>query len=65
MGVVQTANFGVRPIGAVLVSTLGTALGLRPTLWIGTVSAVLSALWIIASGLPRVRALPEAPGSSR
>uniref|UniRef100_A0AAU3GNP9 MFS transporter n=1 Tax=Streptomyces sp. NBC_01401 TaxID=2903854 RepID=A0AAU3GNP9_9ACTN len=65
MGVVQTANFGVRPIGAVLAGTLGTALGLRPTLWIGTVSAVLSALWIIASGLPRVRALPEAPGSSR
>ncbi|AMW08155.1 MFS transporter [Streptomyces qaidamensis] len=59
MGVVQTANFGVRPIGAVLAGTLGTALGLRPTLWIGTAGAVLSVLWVAASGLPRIRELPE------
>ncbi|WP_328688023.1 MFS transporter [Streptomyces phaeochromogenes] len=59
MGVVQTANFGVRPIGAVLAGTLGTALGLRPTLWIGTAGAVLSVLWVLGSGLPRVRKLPE------
>jgi MFS family permease len=59
MGVVQTSNFGVRPIGAVLAGTLGTALGLRPTLWIGTAGAVLSVLWVVASGLPRVRELPE------
>jgi MFS family permease len=44
MGVVQTANFGVRPIGAVLAGTLGAALGLRTTLWIGTAGAVLSVL---------------------
>lgn len=59
MGVVQTANFGVRPVGAVLAGTLGTALGLRPTLWIGTAGAVLSVLWVAASGLPRIRKLPE------
>ncbi|MFI7019970.1 MFS transporter [Streptomyces sp. NPDC050164] len=59
MGVVQTANFGVRPIGAVLAGTLGTALGLRPTLWIGTASAVLSVLWVIASGVRHIRELPE------
>ncbi|MEE1938447.1 MFS transporter [Streptomyces sp. TRM 70361] len=59
MGVVQTANFGVRPIGAVLAGTLGAALGLRPTLWIGTAGAVLSVLWVLASGLLRVRELPE------
>ncbi|GAP47559.1 MFS transporter [Streptomyces azureus] len=59
MGVVQTANFGVRPIGAVLAGTLGTALGLRPTLWIGTAGAVLSVLWVASSALPRVRELPE------
>ncbi|MER5217081.1 MFS transporter, partial [Streptomyces sp. NPDC002838] len=59
MGVVQTANFGVRPIGAVLAGTLGTVLGLRPTLWIGTAGAVLSVLWVAASGLPRVRELPD------
>ncbi|MER7057922.1 MFS transporter, partial [Streptomyces sp. NPDC000351] len=59
MGVVQTANFGVRPVGAVLAGTLGTALGLRPTLWIGTAGAVLSVLWVAVSGLPHVRELPE------
>ncbi|MDF3140545.1 MFS transporter, partial [Streptomyces sp. T21Q-yed] len=59
MGVVQTANFGVRPIGAALAGTLGTALGLRPTLWIGTAGAVLSVLWVAASELPRVREVPE------
>lgn len=63
MGVVQTANFGVRPIGAVLAGTLGTALGLRPTLWIGTVGAVLSVLWVLASGVRHVRKLPETPSS--
>lgn len=59
MGVVQTANFGVRPIGAVLAGTLGTVLGLRPTLWIGTASAVLSVLWVAASGIRHIRELPE------
>ncbi|KDN74870.1 MFS transporter [Streptomyces olindensis] len=59
MGVVQTANFGVRPIGAVLAGTLGAALGLQLTIWIGTVSAVLSVLWVLASRVRRVRELPE------
>ncbi|MEX3106021.1 MULTISPECIES: MFS transporter [unclassified Streptomyces] len=61
MGVVQTANFGVRPIGAVLAGTLGAALGLRPTLWIGTAGAVLSVLWVLASGVRHVRDLPKSP----
>ncbi|MCQ4213312.1 MFS transporter [Streptomyces longispororuber] len=59
MGVVQTANFGVRPIGAVLAGSLGTTLGLRATLWIGTTSAVLSVLWVIASRVQRVRNVTE------
>ncbi|MCW8382602.1 MFS transporter [Streptomyces justiciae] len=59
MGVVQTANFGVRPVGAALAGILGSVLGLRPTLWIGTVGAVLSVLWITASGVPRVRKPPD------
>ncbi|WP_407560392.1 MFS transporter [Streptomyces sp. 184] len=58
MGVVQTSNFGVRPVGAVLAGTLGAAVGLRPTMWIGTVGAVLSVLWVLPSGLRHVRTLP-------
>ncbi|MEO3767110.1 MFS transporter [Streptomyces sp. B5E4] len=61
MAVVQTANFGVRPLAAVLAGTLGTVLGLRPTLWIGTVGAVLAVLWLLPSGLRHVRALPTTP----
>ncbi|MBD0842145.1 MFS transporter [Streptomyces sp. TRM68416] len=64
MGVVQTANFGVRPIGAVLAGALGTVLGLRPALWVGTVSAVLSVLWVLASGVRRVRELPESAAAT-
>lgn len=63
MGVIQTSNFGVRPVGAVLAGTLGAALGLRPTMWIGTVGAVLSVLWVLPSGLRYVKALPTTPGT--
>lgn len=62
MGVIQTSTFGVRPVGAVLAGTLDAALGLRPTMWIGTVGAVLSVLWLLPSGLRYVRGLP-APAS--
>ncbi|WP_399880130.1 MFS transporter [Streptomyces sp. BBFR51] len=65
MGVVQTANFGVRPLGAVMAGTLGTALGLRPTLWIGTAGAALSVLWVAASGIPHVRELTESDTRQR
>ncbi|WBB63937.1 MFS transporter [Streptomyces sp. WMMC500] len=61
MGVIQTSNFGVRPVGAVLAGTLGAAIGLRPTMWLGTVGAVLSVLWLLPSGLRYVRALPTTP----
>ncbi|WP_326797674.1 MFS transporter [Streptomyces sp. NBC_01808] len=58
MGVIQTSNFGVRPVGAVLAGTLGAAIGLRPTMWIGAAGAVLSVLWVLASGLRDVKDLP-------
>jgi MFS family permease len=55
----RTINYGVRPLGALLGGFLGSAIGLRPTLWIATVGAALSILWLVFSPVPRVRELPE------
>ncbi|MET9619196.1 MFS transporter [Streptomyces sp. NPDC006464] len=58
MGAYRTLNHGFRPLGALVGGLLGTALGLRPTLWIATAGAVLSVFWLLPSPLPRVRELP-------
>jgi MFS family permease len=59
VGVHRTINYGVRPIGALLGGVLGSAIGLRPTLWIGAVGGMLAVLWLIPSPIPRMRELPE------
>jgi predicted MFS family arabinose efflux permease len=43
--------WGTIPVGAVLGGALGTALGLRPTLWLSAIGALLSTLWLVASPL--------------
>jgi predicted MFS family arabinose efflux permease len=58
-GAKRTVNYGIRPIGALLGGALGATIGLRPTLWIAAVGALLGVLWIILSPLPRLRVLPE------
>ncbi len=58
MGAFRTLNHGFRPIGALVGGLLGTALGVRPTLWIATVGAVFAVLWLLPSPLPRMRELP-------
>ena len=58
-GVRRFVNYGVRPVGALLGGTLGSAIGLRPTLWIATGGAVLGALWLLRSPVLRLRELPE------
>ncbi|WP_246143706.1 MFS transporter [Actinacidiphila oryziradicis] len=64
-GAWRTLNYGIRPIGALTGGYLGTALGLRPALWIATTGALLGVLWLIPSPVPRMRELPgrddEAP----
>jgi MFS family permease len=64
-GAWRTVNYGIRPIGALIGGYLGTALGLRPALWIATTGALLGVLWLIPSPVPRMRELPgrddEAP----
>ncbi|MEU8762785.1 MFS transporter [Streptomyces sp. NPDC048659] len=59
MGAFRTLNHGFRPLGALVGGLLGTVVGLRPTLWIATVGAVLAVLWVLPSPLARLRELPE------
>ena len=58
-GAFRTVNYGMRPLGALAGGLLGTAIGLRPTLWIATVGGALSVLWLLPSPVPRMRRLPD------
>ncbi|MFJ5707812.1 MFS transporter [Streptomyces sp. NPDC093105] len=58
MGAFRTLNHGFRPVGALVGGVLGTAIGVRPTLWVATVGAVFAVLWLLPSPLPRMRELP-------
>ncbi|MFG2769113.1 MFS transporter [Streptomyces sp. NPDC048350] len=60
MGAFRTLNHGFRPVGALAAGVLGTALGLRPTLWIATVGGLFAVLWLLPSPLARTRELPTA-----
>ncbi|MFJ1705121.1 MFS transporter [Kitasatospora sp. NPDC088346] len=59
-GAYQAVNYGVRPIGSLLGGTLGSTLGLRPTLWLAAGGALLSFLWLLGSPIPRLRDLTAA-----
>ncbi len=50
--------WGVIPIGALIGGVLGTVLGLRTTLWIGSVGSVLSIVWLLASPMRTMRDFP-------
>jgi MFS family permease len=54
-GAFQAVNYGTRPIGALAGGTLGTLIGLRPTLWIAAVGGIAGAASLLASPLPRFR----------
>src|SRR5919106_4201863 len=58
-GAFRFVNYGVRPVGALIGGALGSAIGLRPTLWIATVGAIAGALWLLPSPVPGLRELPE------
>jgi MFS family permease len=64
-GAYGVVNYGVRPLGALGGGTLAAAIGMRPTLWIAATGAVLAVLWCLPSPLPRLRALPQPPVTSR
>jgi MFS family permease len=58
-GAYMVVNYGVRPLGSLLGGVLGTAIGLRPTLWIATAGAIAGGLVLLPSPLMRMRELPE------
>lgn len=50
--------WGVIPLGSVLGGVLGTAFGLRPTLWIAGAGALAASAWLLCSPLRTLRDLP-------
>jgi len=58
-GAYMVVNYGVRPLGGLLGGFLGSAVGLRETLWIATAGAILGGLFLLPSPAPRLRELPE------
>ncbi|MFI0896917.1 MFS transporter [Streptomyces sp. NPDC020983] len=58
-GAFRMVNYGVRPLGALGGGLLGSAIGLRPALWGVATAAVLGALWLLPSPIPRLRELPQ------
>jgi MFS family permease len=51
--------WGVLPIGALIGGVLGTAIGLRPTLWIGAAGEAVAGVWLLASPMRSMRDFPE------
>jgi predicted MFS family arabinose efflux permease len=63
MGAFRTVNYGIRPVGATLGGLLGSAIGVRETLFIVTIAPLLGILWLLWSPVIRLRELPsEATG---
>jgi MFS family permease len=62
-GAFQAVNYGTRPVGALLGGLLGTAIGLRPALWIATLGGIGGFFLLLPSPLPRYR-LPSATAAA-
>jgi MFS family permease len=58
-GAFMVVNYGVRPLGTTLGGILGTVIGVRSTLWIATVGALLGLAWLLPSPIPHLRDVPE------
>jgi MFS family permease len=58
-GAFQVVNYGVRPIGTAVAGVLGSTIGVRPTLWIATVGALLGMAFLLPSPLRTMREVPE------
>ena len=59
-GSYNVVNYGVRPVGAFLGGVLGSAIGVRETLWIAAIGALAGFVWLLPSPIPALKELPEA-----
>ena len=57
----QFINYGTIPLGALLGGALGTALGVRPAMWVITSGLALTGLILLAGPLRHDRNLPGSP----
>lgn len=58
-GAFMVVNNGVRPVGTALGGVLGTWIGVRTTLWIGTVGALGGLLFLLPSPIRSLHDVPE------
>ena len=58
-GAYLVVNNGIRPLGSLFGGTLGSAIGVRNTLWIVTTGALAGFLWLLPSPLSGLKELPE------
>jgi MFS family permease len=54
-GAFQAVNYGTRPLGALLGGLLGSAIGLRPALWVATLGGMAGFVLLLPTPLPRYR----------
>jgi MFS family permease len=57
-GAFMIVNYGVRPLGTTLGGILGSTIGVRTTLWIATVGALLGLAFLLPSPIPGIHDLP-------
>ncbi|MDP9791956.1 MFS family permease [Catenuloplanes nepalensis] len=60
----QLLNYGAIPVGALIGGALGTALGLRPTMWIMAVAITAATGLLFIGPLKHLRDLPTAPAKN-
>jgi MFS family permease len=60
-GAFLVVNNGVRPVGTAVGGLLGSTIGVRPTLWIATVGALLGLAFLLPSPIPQLKELDEQP----
>jgi MFS family permease len=58
-GAFMVVNNGVRPVGTALGGVLGTWIGVRTTLWIGTVGALAGLAFLLPSPIRSLRDVPD------